>query len=128
MINRNLERTATQKELMLKYLEVFSGNITEAAKKAGITSRTHYLWIKADPQYGDNVQNVRDICFRNSKEKLISFAMKRIEEGNTTVLNKMLGIYLKDLPDEMKSLNHHHHVPLRAVFKYVDKPPQGAED
>jgi hypothetical protein len=68
------------------------------------------------------VESVKDICFRNAKDRLLSAAMKKIEKGETSVLNKMLGIFLKDLPDEMRLLRKHNDVPLRAHINYVPRP------
>ena len=119
MEKRNLNRTEKQKQDMLHAIELTGGNIKQAASNIGITARIHYMWIKEDREYGENVERVRDICFRNAKEQLMVAAMKKIEEGNTAVLNKMLGIFYKNFPLELQQLSKYNNLPFKTVIKYV---------
>lgn len=112
--------TAIHKREMINALEVNLGNVTAATKEVGITPRTHYRWLKEDEEYADATENMKDICYRRLKEGLIDMALKKIEKGNTAVLMKMLGIYLKKLPDDMERVSRINNVPLiRPRIKYV---------
>jgi hypothetical protein len=105
MSKNSPEGTGKQKEVMLRALEAHYGNIVKAAKVAGITSQTHYRWLKEDKGYDLLAKSIKDVCYRDLKEDLIENGLKMIEKGNAAVLIKMLGIFLKDLPEEMKMLN-----------------------
>ena len=122
MSKNSPEGTARQKEMMLKALEANYGNVRAAAKLAGISSQTHYNWRKQDLEYEAKTDSMRDVCYRDIKENLISKGLKQIEKGNASVLIKMLSIFLKDLPDEMKILSKCNNVPLKVRIKYVDTP------
>jgi hypothetical protein len=102
MGKNTLEVTAAKKQAMIDALEANFGNITAAAKQADISVRTHYKWLKEDEDYEDEVTNIKDISFGKMKETLLEKAMKRIDDGNTAVLNQLLRIYFKKLPDEME--------------------------
>jgi|SRR6185312_6794750 len=113
--------TAIKKKEMINALENSFGNVTEAAKKVGITPRTHYTWLKEDDEYADAAENMKDISYRRVKDSLVEKALSKIENGDTTVLLKMLSIYLKKLPEEMERVARINNVPLiRAKINYVD--------
>lgn len=113
--------TAIKKKEMINALENSFGNVTAAAKAVGITPRTHYTWLKEDDEYADAAENMRDISYRRVKDSLVEKALSEIEKGDTTVLLKMLGIYLKKLPEEMERVARINNVPLvRARIKYID--------
>ena len=105
MEKRNLERTAEQKEAMLTALETYEGNIKKAATHIGITPRTHYRWCREDNSYNNAIGSLKDIRFRNAKEKLLETAMLKVEEGNIHVLNKMLDIFYKNFTEEYRLSN-----------------------
>jgi len=120
--------TAIQKKEMINALEESMGNVTAAAKKVGITPRTHYRWLKEDEEYADATENMKDISYRRVKDSLIEKALSKIEKGDTAVLMKMLSIYLKKLPDEMERLAHINNVPmLRAKIKYIENREEAEE-
>jgi hypothetical protein len=113
--------TAIQKKEMINALEVNFGNVTAAAKVVKITPRTHYRWLKEDPEYADAAENMKDISYRRVKDSLVEKALSMVEKGDTTVLLKMLSIYLKKLPEEMERAARINNVPLvRARIKYID--------
>lgn len=122
MEKRNLSSTVTQKEVMITALEANYGNVTKAAKLAQINPKTHYRWMKEDSNYEREAQSIKDLGFRNIKDDLIELGMKKAEQGDSVVLNKMLSIFLKDLPEEMKDLNRYNNVPFKVGIKYVDNP------
>ena len=122
MKKRNLASTAEQKELMIKALEATYSNVRMSVKIADISAQTHYRWLKEDSAYELQAETSRDVGYRNMKDNLIELAMVKAIKGDTAVLNKLLGIFLKDMPEEMKTLNRYNKVPFRASIKYVDKP------
>ena len=120
--------TAIYKKEMVNALEAYMGNVTAAAQKVGITPRTHYRWLKDDPEYADATENMKDISYRRVKDSLIEKALSKIEKGDTAVLMKMLGIYLKKLPEEMERASRINNVPLiRARIKYIDTREEAEE-
>jgi hypothetical protein len=94
--------TEIKKQAMIDALEANFGNITEAANHAEISVRTHYKWLKEDSAYEREVVNIKDISFGKVKESLLEKALKLVDNGNTTVLNQLLRIYFKKLPEEME--------------------------
>ena len=122
MSKNSPEETARQKANMLLALEASNGNIRGAAKLAKINPSTHYQWLKEDPEYAGKSENMKDICFRNSKEQLLDLAFKMAEKGNVQVLNRLLGIYLKNLPEEMKMASYYNNVHPRVGVRFINKP------
>ncbi len=88
---------------MINAIEINCGNITAAAKQAGVNVRTHYRWMKEDENYEMEVVNIKDISFGKVKENLLGKALKLVDDGNTAVLNQLLRIYFKKLPEEMQT-------------------------
>jgi Bacterial regulatory protein, Fis family len=117
-----------QKEKMITALEANRGNVSKAAKLAEITPKTHYRWRKEDERYESRTDSLKDICYRDIKENLIDTCLELAEKGNERVLIKLMGIFLKDLPEEMKTLNRMNNVPLIPKINYVDKPPGWDEE
>jgi hypothetical protein len=99
------EGTVKQKQAMILLLEASKGDLELAIKEAGISERTHYRWCREDRGYRNAANSIRDIQFRRTKEKLLAIAMKKIEDGNTPTLNKMLGIFYKDFGEELRLSN-----------------------
>jgi hypothetical protein len=114
--------TAIQKKKMLDALEANFGNISRAAKLVKMDTRTHYRWLREDPEYGELAENMRDLCYRRVKDNLLENALKKIEKGDSAVLNKMLGIYFKKLPEEMERASHFNNVPFRVKLKVAPHP------
>jgi hypothetical protein len=111
----------TEKKMeMLAKLEYHYGNVRRAAKETGISAQTYYNWIKEDPAFGDQAELIRDIGYRNVKDNLLEMALGKAEKGDSAVLGKLLGIFCKNMPDELKMLNRHNRVPLRVGIRYVD--------
>lgn len=120
MGTNSAEATAMLKTQMIDALEANFGSVTVAARLIGITPRTHYRWLKEDDAYADEAENIRDISYRKIKEGLVQKAWMKIEKGNTTVLNKMLGIFLKKLPEEMDRASRLNNVRLVPKIRYVN--------
>lgn len=121
------EETAMQKETMLRELEENYGNITRAAKAANIAASTHFRWMKEDEQYEKRADASKDVGYRKLKDNIIDMAMDKAQKGNVAVLNKLLGILLKEFPTEMKTLNRANNVPLTARIHYVDTREEAEE-
>jgi hypothetical protein len=118
---------AMLKTKMIDALESNFGNVTIAARVAGIAPRTHYRWLKEDAGYADEAENIRDISYRRIKDGLVQKALMKIEKGNSSVLNKMLGIFLKMLPEEMDRLSTKNNVRLLPKIHYIDTREQAQE-
>ena len=97
------DETDKLKESMINAIEMNCGNITAASKQAGVNVRTHYRWMKEDENYEMEVVNIKDISFGKVKENLLGKALKLVDDGNTAVLNQLLRIYFKKLPEEMQT-------------------------
>jgi len=122
MSKKSVFDTAKQKEIMINALEANYGNVRAAAKVAKINARTHYKWRKEDNEYDNNTNSIKDISYRGLKEHLIDKAMRKVDKGDTAVLNKMLGIFLKDLPEEMRILRRCNDIPPRATVRFISTP------
>jgi len=107
---------------MINALEASLGNVTQATKMVKINVTTHYRWVKEDTVYDDSVRSIKDICFQKVRDKLMQTALKRIDSGDSAVLNKMIGIYFKNVPEEMDSLSLVNRPPLMAKIEYAPKP------
>lgn len=97
--------TKIKKQAMIDALEANMGNITAAAKQAEISVRTHYKWLKEDEDYENEVVNIKDISFGKVRESLLEKAFKLVEGGNAVVLNQLLRIYFKKLPEEIENVS-----------------------
>lgn len=122
------ERTLRSQQAMIIALETYMGNVTRAAKAANISIPTHYRWLKEDDGYQQQVLNIRDICFGKMKDTLLEKALKRIDKGDSTVLNQLLRIYFKNLPEEIETIRRFNRPLIRAKIKYVDVPDWLKED
>jgi hypothetical protein len=127
MNKRNLETTEKMKALMLSAIEASYGNIRNAAKLAKIDAATHYRWLKEDREYAVKSESMKDISFRNRKDSLMDMAFSMAEKGNTAIVNKLLGIYFKKLPEEIEKYSRHNNVPLMVKITPVDSREQAQQ-
>ena len=114
--------TAIQKKAMIDALEANFGNATKAAVAAHIKPRTHYRWLKEDEDYANEAENMKDLCYRKVKDNLLENALKKIDKGDSAVLNKMLGIFFKKMPEEMDRVRRFNDVPFRLKIKVAPHP------
>jgi hypothetical protein len=128
MGKNNAQATAAYKKEMINALEANFGNVTAAAKVVGITPRMHYLWLKSDDEYAYAAESMKDICFRRVKDNLLENALKKIETGDTAVLNKMLGIYFKNIPEEIDRASHLNKVEIITKTNYIRPEEIGEEE
>lgn len=65
---------------MIAALESTLGVVTPAAKKANISSGTHYKWLKEDEEYAAQVRATKDIALDFAESQL----HQQIKSGNAT--------------------------------------------
>ena len=110
----------TEKKIeMLSMLEAHYGNVRRAAKVTGISAQAHYRWAREDNAYGEQAETIRDVGYRNIKDNLLELALMKAEKGDAQILNKLLGIFCKNMPEEMKTLNIRNNVGIRLGIKYI---------
>ena len=114
--------TDRQKKAMMSALQANYGNVRKAAKIARISPQTHYRWLQEDRPYAEETQSIKDIGYKNVKDNLLEMALARAEKGDNAVLNQLMRIFFKGLPDELIALNMYNKVPFRIGIRYVDKP------
>jgi endonuclease III-like uncharacterized protein len=103
--------TIQLKAAMIAALQANEGNVKIAAEAINISEQTHYRWCREDNTYNNAVGSIRDIRIRHMKEKLLEIAMKKIEEGNITTLNKMLSLTFKNFHEEIRLSNFYNDDP-----------------
>jgi len=123
-MGKNTEQaTAKQKMRMLHALEITCGNAAKAARLAKISVRTHFRWTKEDYEYANEVINVKAICYNEIKDTLLELAMKQAKKGDSAVLNQLLRIFFKDVPEDMKYVTRvRRPPPISKTIRYVDEP------
>ena len=72
-------RFAHNKKRMLQTLEKTLGVVTTACRNASVGRRTHYEWMKADPEYRKAVDSILDVALDMAESQL----HKQILDGNT---------------------------------------------
>lgn len=55
---RNKKKTELRKKAMLEALKSSLGNVTAAAEKIGIDRTTHYYWLREDPEYNKQYEQL----------------------------------------------------------------------
>jgi len=113
--------TVKLKAAMLSAMEANEGSVKLAAEATKISKRTHYRWCREDNAYGNAAGSIKDIRLRHAKEKLLEIAMKKIDDGNTTILNKMLSLFYKNFDKELRSSNLYNDNP------YEEREDEGDE-
>lgn len=78
-IPEDAEGTRTAKLRMLAALEKTLGIVTQAADKCKMSNRTHYNWIKADPDYKAAVELLAD----KQCDFIESALMQKVQKGDT---------------------------------------------
>ena len=81
------ENTKRSKELFLMVLKKTMGVIAPASSKAGVSRRTVYKWMENDPEFA---QEVKDI-----KEESIDFAESKLLENISDKREASIFFYLK---------------------------------
>ena len=65
---------------MIEALEASLGVVTTACETVGISRKTHYEWLKIDPEYKEAVESVADIALDFAESQL----HKQIKEGEVS--------------------------------------------
>ena len=75
----------TIKKAMVEALKSSFGIVSTAASNVGISRQTHYNWIKDDPEYSEQVDEINEasIDFAESKlrEKINGVTIGKIQDG-----------------------------------------------
>ena len=89
-IKQNLTKTMTgnvgvqtRKTLFIDALKETLGNVTEASKLVSITRETHYNWMKSDPEYKIQVEEIANMVF----DYVESALYRQIGKGDTPAMN-----------------------------------------
>ena len=83
-------KSAQQKKAMIEALTEARGIVSTACVKAGVGRRTHYQWLKKDPEYKEAVDDLHDVVLDFAEDAL----HRLIKNGDTTAtifLLKTLG-------------------------------------
>lgn len=72
------QQNPTLKKAMLQALEASLGVVTVAAKNASIDRSTHYEWLKTDPEYKQQVDDLSNVAIDFAESSLF----KQMKEGN----------------------------------------------
>lgn len=86
-MSANTHTTTQNKELFLAALKKTRSIVTYAAELCGLPARTHYDWLKADPEYKKAVEEVGNEML----DFVENAAYKRVDEGS----DKMIEFILK---------------------------------
>ena len=65
---------------MIEALEASLGVVTTACETVGISRKTHYEWLKIDPEYKEAVESVADIALDFAESQL----HKQIQNGEVS--------------------------------------------
>lgn len=77
---RSEKQIRLSKKAMIEALEKTLGIVTQACKLVGVSRDSHYRWIKEDPEYKKNVDEVENIVLDFAESKL----HKAMNEDNVT--------------------------------------------
>jgi len=86
-MDNSQNRTIIHKKAMLEALKLTLGVVTPACEQAGISRRTHYDWIEADPDYAKAVEDMPDIA--------LDFAESRLHQNISNGSDACVIFYLK---------------------------------
>jgi len=73
-------QTEQRKALMLEALEKSAGIVSQASAACGVRRRTHYEWLKNDPEYRAAVDDIRELIIDKAETTLLN----AIESGDIT--------------------------------------------
>jgi len=74
-----MNKTEQHKKAIIEALEKSLGVVTTACKKVGVGRTTFYGWLKDDPEFAQQVNDIQDIAIDFVESKLF----KNIEKGKT---------------------------------------------
>lgn len=85
-------RTKAKKEAMLEALRGSLGVVMPACKTVGIDRRTHYYWLKKDPEYAKAAEEVAE----ERKDFIENQFHKKVNEGHWPAIRHGLNTVCKD--------------------------------
>ena len=74
-----MNKTEQHKKAIIEALEKSLGVVTTACKKVGVGRTTFYGWLKDDPEFAQQVNEIQEIAIDFVESKLF----KNIEKGKT---------------------------------------------
>lgn len=69
-----------KKRAFLEAMQKHLGNVSESSKEVGIDRNTYYNWLKSDPKFAAEIDNIAESCIDFAESQLF----KQISEGNST--------------------------------------------
>jgi hypothetical protein len=75
-----------QQQRMLKALAAHYGIVSRACKATGISRQTHYNWYSENEAYRERVDTLKFECHEEFKDLIMQAVIKKIKEGNTTII------------------------------------------
>jgi hypothetical protein len=113
--------TMHQQQRMLKALAAHYGIVSRACKATGISRQTHYNWYSENEAYRERVDTLKFECHEEFKDIIMQAVIKKINEGNTTIIALCFkAICLKDA-ETMERLNPYK-ARIQAAIKVVPHP------
>ena len=97
--------TIQRQQRMLRALRACNGIVTRSAKAAGITSQTHYNWIREDETYQKNVAAIKFECFEDFKDLVMEAVIKKVKQGNTTIIALCYKTVLAEQAETLQKLS-----------------------
>ena len=76
------KRTSAKQKVFLKAFETSFGNISEACKNANIGRGTYYRWMKLNPRFAQQVEDLNEELIDYAESKLLT----QIMDNNTTAI------------------------------------------
>lgn len=65
-----MNKTEQHKKAMIQAMQNCMANVSEATKVVGIGRTTHYQWLKDDPEYAEEVENIEQASIDFVESKL----------------------------------------------------------
>ena len=75
-----MTKSNINKKAMIDAMSKTLGIVTSACKAVGITRQTHYRWMKEDPEYKAQIEELDNVALDFAESSL----HKQIKDGNTT--------------------------------------------
>lgn len=94
-----------RKKAMVEAMHSQMGIVTSASEKSGIPRRTHYAWMKDDPEYAAAIKEVDNTAFDFVEGKMF----KHIQEGDANMVRfymKYKGKHKDYIPASSSDINH----------------------
>jgi hypothetical protein len=77
-----------------------AGNVLKAAKFAGITRQTHYIWLRDDPEYAEAFEQAQQLALATIEAEIIRRGIKGFKEP-LVYQGKLTGQYVRRYSDNL---------------------------